>query len=309
MKQSFRKKIRSAVAITAAMAMAIAFMPATAQVSHAASFSTSDKVSGLKVASYTGSSVTLKWEKYTSATGYEIYKATKKTGKYKRIKKISKTTFKRKDLTANKSCYYKVRAYYKNSDGSKSYSKYSSIVKGTPKRFTDGKIKDFELTGKTYNSISLAWDSYPEAVGYKVYKATKKDGKYKKVATVKGTSFKRTDLTTNKTCYYKVRAYKKSKKGKKIYTKYTAPIKATPVLKTPTITVSSSKTGVTMSWTTVSGATRRATTIRLRQLPAAPTPPPRSRITRITTSKSAPTEQWTATRSTEVSQARSWALK
>ena len=38
MKQSFRKKIRTAVAITAAMAMAIAFMPATAQVSHASSF-------------------------------------------------------------------------------------------------------------------------------------------------------------------------------------------------------------------------------------------------------------------------------
>ena len=255
MKQSFRKKIRSAVAITAAMAMAVAFMPVTAQVSHAASFSTSGKVSGLKVSSYTGSSVTLKWNAYSSATGYEIYKATKKKGKYERIKKITKTTFKRKDLTAGKTCYYKVRAYYKKSDGSKSYSKYSSIVEGTPKRFTDGKVKDFELTGKTYNSISLSWDSYPEAVGYKVYKSKSKDGKYKKIANIKGTSFKRTDLTTNKTCYYKVRAYKKSKKGKKIYTKYTAAIKATPELKTPAITVTSSKTGITMRWTTVSGAT------------------------------------------------------
>ena len=58
-------------------------------------------------------------------------KATKKKGKYKRIKKTTKTTFKRTDLTANKTCYYKVRAYYKNSDGSKSYSKYSSIVEGS----------------------------------------------------------------------------------------------------------------------------------------------------------------------------------
>ena len=160
MKQSFRKKIRNAVAITAAMAMAVAFMPVTAQVSHATNFSTSSAVTDFKVSSYTGSSITLKWDRYTSATGYEIYKATKKKGKYKRIKKTTKTTFKRTDLTANKTCYYKVRAYYKNSDGSKSYSKYSSIVAGTPKRFTDGKIKDFKLTGKTYDSISLSWDSY-----------------------------------------------------------------------------------------------------------------------------------------------------
>ena len=124
MKQSFRKKIRTAVAVTAAMAMAVAFMPVTAQVSHASGFSTSGSVSDLKVTSYTGTSVTLKWDAYTSATGYEIYKATKKKGKYKRIKKTTKTTFKRTDLTANKTCYYKVRAYYKNSDGSKSYSKY-----------------------------------------------------------------------------------------------------------------------------------------------------------------------------------------
>ena len=254
MKQSFRRKIRTVIAMTAAMAMALAFMPMGAQDSHAASFSTAGKVSGLKVSTYTGTSVTLKWNKYTSATGYEIVKATKKNGKYKVIKKISKTTFKRNDLTANKTCYYKVRAYYKNSNGSKVYSKYSSIVAGTPKRFTDGKIKDFKLTGKTYDSISLDWNSYPEAAGYKVYKATKKNGKYKKIATVKGTSFKRKNLTTNKTCYYKVRAYKKSKKGKKIYTKYTSAIKATPGLNAPSMTVSSATTGVTVRWTGVSGA-------------------------------------------------------
>ena len=72
MKQSFRRKIRTVIAITAAMAMALAFMPMGAQDSHAASFSTAGKVSGLKVSTYTGTSVTLKWNKYTSATGYEI---------------------------------------------------------------------------------------------------------------------------------------------------------------------------------------------------------------------------------------------
>ena len=254
MKQAIRKHIRSIVAITAAMAMAVAFMPISAPFSHAASFPSSSAVSDLKVTSYTGSTVTLKWDRFSSASGYEIYKATKKNGKYKRIKKTTKTTFKRKDLTANKTCYYKVRAYHKNSDGSKSYSKYSSVVAGTPKRFTDGKIKDFELSSKTYDSVTLSWDSYPEAAGYKVYKATKENGKYKKIATVKGTSFKRTDLTTNKTCYYKVRAYKKSKKGKRIHTKYTSPVKGTPSLKTPSLTASSSSSGVTLTWTSVTGA-------------------------------------------------------
>lgn len=254
MNNPLKKNIRAAIAVAAALAMGIAFMPINTAVSHAAAFSTAGAVSGLKVTSYTGSSVTLKWNGYSAASGYEIHKATKKSGKYKLIKKVTKTSFKRTDLTSGKTCYYKVRAYYKNASGKYSYSKYSAVVAGTPIKFTKGKIKGYKLTNSTYNSITLAWKSYPEAAGYKIYKSKKKDGKYKKIATVKGTSFKRKDLTTNKTCYYKVRAYKKSNEGKTIYTKYTSPVKGTPSLKTPVMTVSSSSTGINVSWTRVSGA-------------------------------------------------------
>ena len=105
----------------------------------------------------------------------------------------------------------------------------------------------------TYNSVSFVWNSYPEATGYQVYKSNSKDGNYSKLTTTKGTSFSRQKLTTNTTCYYKVRAYKKSN-GKKIYTKFSAPIVATPKLSTPTVSAVSSNTGVVLKWAKISGA-------------------------------------------------------
>ncbi|MGN0469253.1 MAG: fibronectin type III domain-containing protein, partial [Acutalibacteraceae bacterium] len=57
---------------------------------------------------------------------------------------------------------------------------------------------------------ALSWNKQTGATGYVVYMATSKDGKYSKVATVKGnskTSYTKTDLTKGKTYYFKVAAY------------------------------------------------------------------------------------------------------
>jgi hypothetical protein len=109
------------------------------------------------------------------------------------------------------------------------------------------------MTGRTYDSVSFVWNSYPEATGYQVYRAYSKDGTYKKINTVTKTSIKKSGLTTNKTCYYKVRAYKKSG-GKTIYTKFTSAIAGTPTLSTPAVSVVSSKTGISVKWNAISGA-------------------------------------------------------
>ena len=68
------------------------------------------------------------------------------------------------------------------------------------------------------------WDIITEvqkknADGYQVYRATKKNGKYKLVKVVKGNkkvSYTNTKLKKNKKYYYKVRAYR-TVKGKKVY--------------------------------------------------------------------------------------------
>ena len=56
----------------------------------------------------------LSWKKVKGATGYKVYRSTKKNGKYKKVKTITKkslVTFKAKK--SNKKYYYKVVVYKK----------------------------------------------------------------------------------------------------------------------------------------------------------------------------------------------------
>ncbi|MGX8773683.1 MAG: fibronectin type III domain-containing protein [Bacillota bacterium] len=217
-------------------------------------FNPASQVSGLLVSSYNESSVSLKWTPYDAATGYEVYKAASKDGTFNKVMTPAESKCKVTGLKTKETGYYKVRAFFKKANGTLSYSSYSPVIAATPIKFTEGKIGGYKLSSRTYSSVSFVWNSYPEATGYQVYKASTKNGKYTKLNSTKSTAYNRTKLTTNKTCYYKVRAYKKSG-GKTIYTKFTAPIAGTPKLLTPTVSAISSKTGVNVKWAKVSGAT------------------------------------------------------
>ena len=74
---------------------------------------------------------TVSWKKVSKANGYEIYRANKKAGKYKKIKTIKKAKtvkFTDKKLKKGKKYFYKVRTY-KTVDGKKVYGKWSSVAK------------------------------------------------------------------------------------------------------------------------------------------------------------------------------------
>ena len=63
-----------------------------------------------------GRKAVLKWKKVKNADGYVVYRATKKNGKYKKIKTIKKAgtvRFTDKKLKKGFAYYYKVRAYRK----------------------------------------------------------------------------------------------------------------------------------------------------------------------------------------------------
>ena len=72
-------------------------------------------------------------------------------------------------------------------------------------------------------SAKLSWNKQTGATGYNVYMATSKNGKYKKIATVKNgkVSYTKTGLTKGKTYYFKVAAYTTSG-GKTINGAYSA---------------------------------------------------------------------------------------
>jgi len=120
--------------------------------------------------------------------------------------------------------------------------------------FTDGKVTDVAVTGKGYNYITLSWSKYSNAQGYQVYRATSKDGDYKRQTTTSDLTFKN-KATTNKTYYYKVRAYKKNPGSKTSYSKFSAVITGKATLGKPTISLTLYESKIGLSWNKVTGAT------------------------------------------------------
>lgn len=91
-------------------------------------FSTKRKVMKLKKAKVTSNSIRIKWKKMKKVSGYEIYRSNSRKGKFKKIAITKKNTFNNKKLQASKNYFYKVRAY-KKGNGSKKYSRFSSILR------------------------------------------------------------------------------------------------------------------------------------------------------------------------------------
>ena len=62
---------------------------------------------------------------------------------------------------------------------------------------------------KHSGNITITWNKVAGADGYQVYRATSKNGTYKKMLTTSKTTYKNTSVVSGKTYYYKVRAYNK----------------------------------------------------------------------------------------------------
>ena len=73
------------------------------------------------------------------------------------------------------------------------------------------KTKSVKAVGKTKSTAKITWKKQGYVTGYEVYMKTSKNGKWKKVATLKdsdSTSYTKKGLSKNKTYYFRVRAYK-----------------------------------------------------------------------------------------------------
>ncbi len=155
------------------------------------------------------SNATLKWNKVKGVSGYKIYRATSKKGKYKYIKTVSSKKNSYTDKVKKYSTYYyKMRTYVSTSSG-KVHSEYSSIKQKMPVgKVTLRKVK------YSNKKNTITWDRVSDVKGYRIYRSTSEKGTYKKIATVSKNKKSYTDksLSLGKTYYYKVKAY--AKKGK-----------------------------------------------------------------------------------------------
>ena len=153
--------------------------------------------------------VTMKWEKISGATAYEIYRATSKNGKYTRIGATAQTEFYDDSVTVGDTRYYKVRAVCDNEDASSVFSGIKSRTRDLPQP----EVKISRKNGKPY----LSWDKVSGASKYMVYRATSEDGIYTRIAATTSRNYKDMGAKKGKTCYYKVVAVCKNTAGNSAY--------------------------------------------------------------------------------------------
>lgn len=151
---------------------------------------------------------TITWESQSSATKYMVYKSTDGK-KYKKVSDVTNNSYVEKSLTYNKTYYYKI----KSCDASKC-TNYSNVVS---KKIKPNKVENLKITSAGTNNIKTAWDKV-SVTGYQLQRSTngKKWSTIKTITKNSTLSYNNKRLSSNKTYYYRVRAYKKVS-GKKIY--------------------------------------------------------------------------------------------
>lgn len=101
--------------------------------------------------------------------------------------------------------WYKVK-YTKNGKTYKGYisSRYATVAVN--------KLSSVKQSSKAKTAVTVSWAKQSGVTAYQIYRATAKNGTYKRIATIKDLnvkSYKDTGLKSNREYWYKVRAYSK----------------------------------------------------------------------------------------------------
>ncbi len=171
----------------------------------------------LKASRYSPTAIKLSWKAVQFAEKYTLqYK--EKGGSWVTVTDITKRTYTVKKLNVGSVYYFRVRAV--NSLGNGTWVKKVSLkaLPPTPEKPV--------CTVKS-KGIKVSFTPASYASGYMIYRADKKNGKYKLIATVKGNktkSYLDKNVIKNKTYYYKLVCYKNKngvtyKSAKSKYTK------------------------------------------------------------------------------------------
>ncbi len=152
-------------------------------------------------------SLELSWSKVNGITGYSIARSTSSGGKFTEVAKVApaaRTTWTDTGLTPGVTYYYKIRTY--TTSGSKTtYGKYSSVASGT----TITRPVISSIKSKNSKALVISWETVNNAANYEIYRATKKNGTYSRIATLAGVNrltYTDTKIKAGKKYHYKIRS-------------------------------------------------------------------------------------------------------
>ncbi|MGI5907152.1 MAG: InlB B-repeat-containing protein [Christensenellales bacterium] len=197
-------------------------------------------------ASYNG--VRVSWGAVKGASGYEVCRTSSAGSVYSRVTTTS-TGYTRTGLSTGSTYYYKVRAFC-ISGGTKTYGRYSSLVKAKPVPARPVA----KAAPVSYNGIRISWNAVKGASGYEVCRTSKSGSTVYARARTTSKSYTSTGRRTGLTYTFKVRAYRMVN-GKRVYGRYSSLVKAKPVPARPVAKAASvSYNGIRISWNAVRGA-------------------------------------------------------
>ena len=211
-------------------------------------------MSGIKAKSKSYNSITLQWNKNTSATGYELQKWDgKKWVSLTKIAKNSTTTYTVKSLKASTTYKYRIRAY-KTIGKATQYSAYTATLSVNT---NPSNMSGFKAKSKSYNSITLQWNKNASATGYELQKW---DGKkwvsLTKISKNSTTTYTVKSLKASTTYKYRIRAYKTIGKATQ-YSAYSATlsVNTNPTNMSGFKAKSKTATSITLQWNKNTSAT------------------------------------------------------
>ncbi len=210
---------------------------------------------GFTAVAETYTSIRISWKAGTGVTKYQVWRSTTSDGTYTRVKSTTDTYWIDTGKSTGVRYYYKVRAYATHDVSAGSTTVISEFSSAYSARALPAS-PDFTAKSASYSSVKLSWAAVAGATGYKIYRATAIGGTYSLLKTTTATSYTNTGLTTGKTYYYRMRAYRTTSK-ETFYSNYSLEksVQVVPSKPGSFAVTASSSSKIKITWASVSGAT------------------------------------------------------
>ncbi len=143
--------------------------------------------------------IVLKWNEYSKAKSYYIYRSSDKNGSYTKCGSTSALSFTDNSCEVAKAYYYNVKAI----DSTGKVLKTSASVK----RICDCAAPTLSISNNAKTGkISLKWSAVDGAKGYSVCRSKSQNGEYSKLCTTTSTSYTDKNAAAGHKYYYKIKA-------------------------------------------------------------------------------------------------------
>ena len=148
-----------------------------------------------------GNGMLIQWNSISGATGYEVWRSTKRSGPFTGISWSGTTSYTDSDLPVGTPYYYIIRAV-EDSTGNVFYGGFSSTGSAIAGGLGTPSAPNVTPYG---NRLRVQWNAVVGATGYEVWRSTSPSGPFSGISWSGTTSYIDSGLSADKTYYYRIR--------------------------------------------------------------------------------------------------------